>query len=150
MRIDPPPSEPSAPATRPAATAEAEPPLDPPGVRLRSHGLRVAPKVGDSVNGVISSSGTWVLPTITAPEARRRRTTSASSRAGPSNALVPRVVTSPATSVSSLIAIGTPSSARVSPPRRRPSAWSASMSARSANTTRNALSVGFRRAMRSR
>ena len=51
MRIEPPPSEPSAPPTRPAATAAAEPPLDPPGVRLRSHGLRVAPKVGVSVNG---------------------------------------------------------------------------------------------------
>ena len=150
MRIEPPPSEASAPPTRPAATAEAEPPLEPPGVRLRSHGLRVAPNVGDSVNGVISSSGTWVLPMITAPAARSRRTTSASSRAGSPNALVPRAVTSPATFVSSLIAIGTPSSGRVSPPRRRPSAWSASVSARSANTTRNALSVGLRRAIRSR
>ena len=150
MRIEPPPSEASAPPTRPAATAEAEPPLEPPGVRLRSHGLRVAPNVGDSVNGVISSSGTWVLPTITAPAARSRRTTSASSRAGSPNALVPRAVTSPAMFVSSLIAIGTPSSGRVSPPRRRPSAWSASVSARSAKTTRNALSVGLRRAIRSR
>ena len=82
MRIEPPPSEASAPPTRPAATAAAEPPLDPPGVRLRSHGLRVAPKVGVSVNGTISSSGTLVLPMITAPAERRRRTTSASSRAG--------------------------------------------------------------------
>ena len=51
MRIEPPPSEASAPPTRPAATAAAEPPLEPPGVRLRSHGLRVAPNVGVSVNG---------------------------------------------------------------------------------------------------
>ena len=34
------------------------------------------------MNGVISSSGTLVLPTITAPAARRRRTTSASAVAG--------------------------------------------------------------------
>jgi hypothetical protein len=43
MRIDPPPSLPWAIGTTPAATAAAEPPLDPPEVRSRSHGLRVAP-----------------------------------------------------------------------------------------------------------
>ena len=48
----------------------------------------------------------------TAPAARSRRTTSASAAAGSPNALVPRAVTSPATSVSSLIATGTPSSGR--------------------------------------
>ena len=42
-------------------------------VRCRSHGLRVTPNVGDSVNGVAISSGTWVLPMITAPAARSRR-----------------------------------------------------------------------------
>ena len=150
MRIEPPPSEPSAPPARPAATADADPPLEPPGVRLRSHGLRVAPKVGLSVNGVISSSGTLVLPTTTAPAARRRRTTSASCVAGSPNAFEPRAVTSPATSVSSLIATGTPSSGRRSPLPRRPSAWAASASARSASTTRNALRVGLSRPIRSR
>ena len=67
MRIDPAPSEPSAAPASPAATAAAEPPDDPPGVRRRSHGLRVTPNVGDSVQGVIVSSGTLVLPRITAP-----------------------------------------------------------------------------------
>ena len=43
MRIDPPPSLAWAIGTRPAATAAAEPPLDPPGERAVSHGLRVAP-----------------------------------------------------------------------------------------------------------
>src|SRR5690606_34764243 len=43
MRIEPPPSLPSANGTMPAATAAAEPPLDPPAIRERSHGLFVRP-----------------------------------------------------------------------------------------------------------
>ena len=39
MRIEPPVSLPMAIGTMPAATAAADPPLDPPGIRLRSHGL---------------------------------------------------------------------------------------------------------------
>ena len=150
MRIEPAPSEPSAAPTRPAATAAALPPLDPPGARWRSHGLRVAPNVAVSVNGQCVSSGTFVLPMITAPASRRRRTTSASAGAGPPWAFVPYAVTSPATSMSSLTAIGTPSSGRSPPAPRRASAWSASNRARSPNTTRNAFSCGSRRSIRSR
>jgi hypothetical protein len=40
MRSDPPPSEPWATGTRPVATAAAAPPLEPPAVYARSHGLR--------------------------------------------------------------------------------------------------------------
>jgi hypothetical protein len=43
MRMEPPPSEAWAMGTIPAATAAAAPPLEPPGVRLVSHGLRVGP-----------------------------------------------------------------------------------------------------------
>ncbi len=43
MRIDPPMSLPCAEGTRPAATAAAEPPLEPPGVWSRCQGLWVAP-----------------------------------------------------------------------------------------------------------
>ena len=43
MRIDPPPSPPDAMGSRPPATAAAVPPEDPPGVRSRFQGLRVAP-----------------------------------------------------------------------------------------------------------
>ncbi len=78
MRIEPAPSVPSAAEHMPAATAVAEPPDEPPDVRCGSHGLRVTPNVGDSVNAVAISSGTWVLPRITAPAARSRLTTSAS------------------------------------------------------------------------
>ena len=43
VRIDPPPSAPWAKGTMPAATAAAEPPLEPATPRAMSHGLRVAP-----------------------------------------------------------------------------------------------------------
>ena len=43
IRIEPPPSLAWAIGTMPAATAAPEPPLEPPGVRSRSQGLRVAP-----------------------------------------------------------------------------------------------------------
>ena len=98
MRIEPAPSEPIAAPARPAAIAVPEPPDEPPGVRWRSHGLRVTPNVGDSVHGVIVSSGTCVLPRITAPAERRRRTSSASAAAGPPWASLPKAVASPATS----------------------------------------------------
>ena len=39
MRIEPPPSEPWASGTRPAATAAAEPPEEPPAIRVRSQGV---------------------------------------------------------------------------------------------------------------
>ena len=41
MRVDPPPSDDMDSGTMPAATAAAEPPDEPPGVRARFHGLRV-------------------------------------------------------------------------------------------------------------
>ena len=132
MRIDPAPSTASAPGTSPAATAAAEPPLDPPGVRSTSHGLRVTPHVIDSVNGHSPISGIVVLPITIAPASRSRRTTSASAGAVSVIAPVPRLVTSPAMSISSLTAIGTPSSGALSPRDRRSSALSASVSARSA------------------
>ena len=49
IRIEPPPSPPIATGTMPEASAAAVPPLDPPGVRVRSHGLRVSPREVDSV-----------------------------------------------------------------------------------------------------
>ena len=44
MRVEPPPSLAVQKGTKPAATAAAEPPLDPPGVRSGFHGFRVVPK----------------------------------------------------------------------------------------------------------
>src|SRR5262245_4489630 len=62
MRMDPPPSPAWARGTRPAATAAADPPLDPPGERSGSQGLRVAPWRAGSVVGCRPSSGQLVRP----------------------------------------------------------------------------------------
>src|ERR1700688_4557143 len=49
MRTEPPPSVPSAIGVIPAATDAPAPPLEPPGVRDRFHGLRVTPNTRLSV-----------------------------------------------------------------------------------------------------
>ena len=54
-------------AVMPAATAAAGPPEDPPGVRVRSHGLFVVPKMGLQVCQSMANVGRLVLPKITAP-----------------------------------------------------------------------------------
>jgi len=43
IRMEPPVSVPMLPKQRPAATAAADPPLEPPGIRARSHGLWTGP-----------------------------------------------------------------------------------------------------------
>jgi hypothetical protein len=77
-RIEPPPSLPWATGTTRAATAAAEPPLDPPEVRVRSHGVFVGPNSSGSVTGNSPSSGAFVLPRMTIPAALWRRTISLS------------------------------------------------------------------------
>ena len=71
-------SLPSATAANPAATEAALPPLDPPGTRVGSWGLRVGPKAEFSVLDPMANSSRLVLPTNTAPAAARRVTTVAS------------------------------------------------------------------------
>jgi hypothetical protein len=78
MRIDPPPSVPSANGVIPAATEAAQPALEPPGVSLRSIGLRVTPVSGLSPTGLHPNSLVVVLPIRIAPAARARSTTGAS------------------------------------------------------------------------
>ena len=63
MRIEPPPSDAVASGTRPAATAAAEPPEEPPAERARSHGLPVAPPQAFTVSPFHACSGRLVLPT---------------------------------------------------------------------------------------
>lgn len=82
MRRLPPPSAPCATGTRPAATAAAAPLLEPPGLRSRSHGLRVAANLTLSLDIVEPNSGMCVFPGMTAPAARRRATTSESIMTG--------------------------------------------------------------------
>ena len=52
------------------ATAAAEPPLEPPGTRDRSHGLRVTLTLEFSVDEPIANSSMLVLPNGIAPAAR--------------------------------------------------------------------------------
>src|SRR6185369_12557078 len=77
-RMEPPVSVPRAPGTMRAATAAALPPDEPPGVRDRSHGLRVGPQALFSVEEPIANSSMFSLPTITAPACFSLRTTVAS------------------------------------------------------------------------
>src|SRR5918912_1556577 len=76
--IEPPVSEPSAQGARPAATAAAEPPEEPPGTRSGSQGLRVGPNAEFSVDDPIANSSMFVLPRSVRPAARQRLATVAS------------------------------------------------------------------------
>ena len=112
---------PSAVLTMPAATAAAEPLLEPPGVRRRSCGLRV-PRGSVAANSVVT-----VLPTITAPASRSAATLAPSrSERQPTNSGEPFSVGMSAVSMMSLMPIGMPSMAeRCRPARQRAVAWSA-------------------------
>src|SRR5690349_25084144 len=77
-RIDPPVSVPRASGAMKAATAAAEPPPEPPGIRSRSHGLRVGPYAECSVEEPIANSSMLVLPRIGRPASLSLRTTVAS------------------------------------------------------------------------
>ena len=93
------------------ASAAAEPPLEPPAVRARFHGLRVAPNTAFVVFGPNANSGVFVLPMMMAPASRRRWTTSASSSGTwLSKSLEPKVVRRPRVGVTSLIPTGMPNS----------------------------------------
>ncbi len=59
----------------PAATADAAPPEEPPGVRLLLRGFRVWPCSELRVNQRIEKAGVLVRPTMIAPALRRLLTT---------------------------------------------------------------------------
>src|SRR5262245_20997342 len=87
-RTDPPVSLPSASGTKPAATAAALPPDEPPGTRARSCGFRVGPKAEFSVEEPIANSSRFVFPTTQAPAAIARRIVVAST----GGTYVPRIL----------------------------------------------------------
>jgi hypothetical protein len=89
----------------PAATAAPGPPLEPPELRAKSHGLRVR-----AVETPNPGSWVWLLPMITPPASGSRRTAAVSqtARGALSHACEPHRVTRPATSKMSLIAMGLP------------------------------------------
>ena len=67
MRIEPPPSVPSANVSRPSATAPAQPPDEPPVLRAVSNGLRLGPNSGLSHVPRKPMTGLLPLPTMIAP-----------------------------------------------------------------------------------
>ena len=66
-RIDPPVSVPIASGASKAARAADDPPPEPPGIRVKSHGLCVGPYAEFSVDEPIANSSIFVLPKITIP-----------------------------------------------------------------------------------
>jgi len=61
----------------PVTSPAAPPPVEPPALRVGSHGLRVRPNTSLNVFPPAANSGQFVLPRITAPASRSRRTTNA-------------------------------------------------------------------------
>src|SRR5690606_14433010 len=80
IRMDPPPSEPSAAVARPPPTDAAAPPLDPPEVREGSQGFAVSGMSRFSFVAEWQNSGTFVLPGMTTPARRSRATAPESER----------------------------------------------------------------------
>src|SRR6266852_863404 len=78
MRIEPPPSLPCASDPSPAATALPAPPLEPPAVCSRFHGLRAGGQSPPSVVGRPPNSGVVVLPSRIPPALRILMTISSS------------------------------------------------------------------------
>jgi hypothetical protein len=78
LRIDPEVSPPVATVTMPAASAAAEPLLEPPGVRARFHGLCASGNAPPDPALPKENSGRCVFPTSTAPACFKRVTTVAS------------------------------------------------------------------------
>ena len=153
MRVEPPPSEAVANGTMPAATAAAEPPLDPPGVRDGFHGLRVTPHAGVAVMQVEPNSGAAVLPIGTAPAARSRATCTESSSIGGRSLYSsdPCDVGRPAQSSRSFTPKGTPAIGPGSSPRATAaSTASAAFRARPSSTTTKAFSAGLSASSRAR
>src|SRR3954447_22685995 len=125
-RIDPPVSDPKARAAKPAVTAAADPPDDPPGTRVVSSGLRVGPNAEFSVLDPIANSSRLVLPMMIAPAACSRVTIVASYGGfQPSRMREEQVVGTPRVHMLSLSATGTP----VSGPGSSPAATAASIAA---------------------
>ena len=73
--IEPPVSEPSAQGASPPATAAADPPEEPPGTRVGSHGFRVGPYAEFSVDEPIANSSMFVLPIVGSPASLQRAAT---------------------------------------------------------------------------
>ena len=111
IRSEPPVSEPVHRGRRLAANAAADPPEEPPAIKLASKGLPVAPHTGFRLFPPAPISGTFVLARIMAPAARRRATIGRSAPGMWLRArMLPWVVSSPWVSCKSFTPMGNPSS----------------------------------------
>src|SRR5436305_10124474 len=108
-RMEPPVSEPSAATAVPAATAAAEPPLEPPGTRDVSRGLRTGPYAEFSLEEPIANSSQFNLPSTIAP-AVSSFATAVQSYGGIKFFRIfdPAVLRTPLVTITSLMATGTP------------------------------------------
>ena len=96
-------------STSPVATSTALPPEEPPEEREGSHGLRTGPVAGVWLPPEKQRSSQTLLPAISPPASRMRRTTVASLRGtNPSRVAEPFIMATPATSVLSLMATRRP------------------------------------------
>ena len=110
IRTEPRVSLPRAAAHRPADTAAAEPPEEPPALWPCRQGFWVRPNQGLSVRAPNAPSCMLTSPRITAPAARSWATTGASSSAMRSrNAPMPPCQGRPATAMLAFTATGAPS-----------------------------------------
>ena len=131
-RIEPPVSDPRASGAKPAATAAALPPDDPPGTFVGSCGLRVGPKAEFSVELPMANSSRFVLPMMRAPASFSRRTTVASyGGTHPSRIRDEQVVATPWVQRLSFSATGTPARG----PGSRPAATASSTAAAAARAS---------------
>src|SRR5580704_1772113 len=149
-RIDPPVSVPSDATANPAATAAADPPLDPPGMRSVASGFSTGPYAEFSFELPIANSSQFVLPKITAP-AFSSRATAVASYGGTyfSRIFEPQVVVTPRVLNTSFTATGTPArGGNGLPAATIASTRSACAYARSSESARNAFNFGFCAAIR--
>src|SRR5512143_3362677 len=122
-RIEPPVSVPTPAKHRPAATAAAVPPEDPPGILSGAQGLRDGPNREVSVEDPIANSSMFCFPRRTAPEAAIFSVTAASyGGRKPERIPLPQVVRIPRVQKMSFRPTGTPCSG----PRVSPLAWASS------------------------
>jgi hypothetical protein len=117
MRSDPPVSEPVHSGKKLAASAAAEPPDEPPAMRLAPKGLPVAPQTRLRLFPPAPISGTFVFARMIAPAARRRATIGISlSGMYPRARILPWVVNKPLVFCKSFTPIGNPSSGPIGHP----------------------------------
>src|ERR1700733_9754834 len=110
-RIEPPGALPMASGASEAAPAAADPPDEPPGILVRSHGLWLGPYAEFSVDEPIANSSMLVLPRMIAPACLSLVVIVASyGGCQPSRMREPQVVGRPTVVNTSLTAIGTPAS----------------------------------------